>query len=284
MGNFDKAYEHYYTNKDSALYYFNKIKKLAIKYNEIEYKNFEQALGFVFNQQFKKLYTCLPGIVQFYDETTKRAQVLPAIQRTFTDGSSISMPILVDVPIIFPSGGGFTITMPITNGDSVLIMFSQRGITEFKKYFDESLPDIDSLLSIQDAIAIPGFGALSISPNLSDGANMQTEDGTNSVSVNNNKVELKLGANTLDIDNTAMTATIGGATLVLNATSLTSSVPVFAPSYSGLSGGAANMVSGIDMNTQDIDNVGALNTTGGVNISTHIHTGDSGGNTGTPKN
>lgn len=252
--------------------------------NEIEYKNFEQALGFVFSQQFKKIYTCMPGVIQSYDDSSKRAQVLPALQRTFTDGTTSSLPVLVDVPIIFPSGGGFTITMPITKGDAVLLLFSQRGITEFKKTFNESLPDIDSLLSIQDAIAIPGFGALSISPNLTDGANMQTEDGTNSISVNNDKAELKIGANTLDIDDTAMTATIGGATLVLNSTSLTSNVPVFAPSYSGLSGGTANMVSGIDMNSQDIDNVAALNTDAGVNLSAHVHTNPEGGDVGPPKN
>ncbi|MCX7550658.1 CHAT domain-containing protein [Xanthomarina sp. F2636L] len=35
--NFDKAYEHYYTNKDSALYYINKVKEQAIKHHEIEY-------------------------------------------------------------------------------------------------------------------------------------------------------------------------------------------------------------------------------------------------------
>ncbi|WP_299891994.1 CHAT domain-containing protein [uncultured Lacinutrix sp.] len=33
---FDKAYEHFYTNRDSAYFYFNKIKKLAAENNEIE--------------------------------------------------------------------------------------------------------------------------------------------------------------------------------------------------------------------------------------------------------
>jgi hypothetical protein len=54
--------------------------------NEVEYRSFGQALDFVFTQQFKKLHTCLPGIIQSYNQSTKRAQVLPAIERTFTNG------------------------------------------------------------------------------------------------------------------------------------------------------------------------------------------------------
>ncbi|MFD2551758.1 CHAT domain-containing protein [Bizionia sediminis] len=35
--NFDKVYEHYYTNTDSALYYLKKVKEQARSYNEIDY-------------------------------------------------------------------------------------------------------------------------------------------------------------------------------------------------------------------------------------------------------
>jgi hypothetical protein len=252
--------------------------------NEIEYQTFGQALEFVFTQQFKKLYTCLPGIVQSYDQTTKRAQVLPAIERTFTTGGSQALPVLVDVPVVFPSGGGFTVTMPMKKGDGVLLIFSQRGITNFKKTFTQALPDSDSLLSLKDSIAIAGFGALNITPSSSSGATMQSEDGNNAIIVETGKVEIKKGSNTLTVDDSQMQANISGATLTLNASSLISSVPVFAPSYSGLSGSSANMVSGIDMNGQNIENAGSITTTLGVDLSTHIHTGDSGGDTGIPKN
>lgn len=77
---------------------------------------------------------------------------------------------------------------------------------------------------------------------------------------------------------------VGSATLTLTDSLLVSSVPIQAPSYAGSSGGAANMTSGINMAGQSITDVGALNTSGGVNLSTHIHTGDSGGDTGAPKN
>jgi hypothetical protein len=140
------------------------------------------------------------------------------------------------------------------------------------------------LLSLKDAIAIAGFGAINITPSSSSGATIQSEDGQNAVIIEDGKVEVKKGINTLIIDDTQMQTNINGATLTLNATSLISSVPVFAPSYSGLSGTSANMVSGIDMNSQNIDNAGEINTTLGVNLSTHVHPGDSGGTTGLPEN
>jgi len=268
--------------------------------NEQSYEDLGQVLDFAFRQHFKKIYTVLPGIVQEYDQSTKRARVLPAIKRLNTDNSLNSLPIVVDVPIIFPSGGGFTVTMPVSKDDAVLILFSQRGISNFKNSFKESSPTRESLLSLQDAIAIPGFGSLNITPSSSTGATIQTEDGNNALIVENGKVEIQKGSNTvtvddnemqavingntLTLDSSKMEANVGGGILTLNSVSLTSSVPVLAPSYSGLSGGSANMISGIDMNSQDIDNVGSLTTTLGVDLSNHLHTGDSGGNTGSPKN
>ncbi len=250
--------------------------------NELTYENFEQSIEFILEQHTKKLYTCLPAIIESYDSATKRCSVLPAIKRLFTDGSSRSLPIITDIPVIFPSGGGYTVIMPLKKGDTVLLTFSQRGITNFKKQFQESLPT-DSLMDMHDAVAIAGFGSISITPSTSDGCAMQTEDGENSVFIEKDQVKVKKGSNELKINDSEMQATIAGATLKLNSSALTSSVPVMAPSFSGLSGGVANMTSGINMAGQDISDAGDI-TAGGVNLTTHIHTGDSGGNTGAPKN
>lgn len=268
--------------------------------NEQNYETIEEMLDFIFEQQFKKIYTSIPAIVESYNSSTKRANVVPALNRVYTDGSIKSLPVIIDVPVIFPSGGGFTITMPITKGDSVLLVFSQRGLTNFKKTFTQSTPDDDSLLSLKDAVAISGFGALNITPSSSTGATIQGNDGENAVIVESGKVEVKKSSNTLTIDDSQMQASIsgstftldaskmeaivGGATLTLNASSLTSSVPINAPSYSGLSGGAANMTSGINMSSQNITNVADLTTDGGVNLSTHVHVDPQGGTTGTPQN
>lgn len=46
-------------------------------------------------------------------------------QGLYTD---IALPILLDCPIVFPSGGGFTLTFPIAVGDECLVIFASRCI------------------------------------------------------------------------------------------------------------------------------------------------------------
>ena len=42
------------------------------------------------------------------------------------------MPVLINVPVQFPSGGGYTLTYPLKDGDPGLIVFSDRCIDNFK--------------------------------------------------------------------------------------------------------------------------------------------------------
>ena len=237
--------------------------------NELYYESFDTALDFGLAQFKKGLNTALPGIVKQYDATTKRAQVLPAVKRVFTTGESQSLPLLNDIPVIFPSAGGFTITLPIQPEDTVLLVFTQRGITHFKQKFTESLPG-DALLSLHDAVALVGFGALNITPASASGATMQNNAGSNAVMVESEQVKVIKGANHLTLDDSKLEANVGGATLTLDSAALVSSVGIFAPSFSGLAGGVANMVSGIDMGGKSIANAKEV-TANGKNLSTHIH-------------
>jgi hypothetical protein len=78
----------------------------------------ERALG---------INTAIPGIVVSFDPTTQTAAVQPAIKRQFIDGVA-ALPVCVDVPVIFPAGGLFVLTMPVQAGDECLLIFSQRAI------------------------------------------------------------------------------------------------------------------------------------------------------------
>jgi len=69
------------------------------------------------------LHVSMPGIVQSFDPEAKTVTVQPAI-RAFVDGEATEYPLLVDVPVVFPSAGGFTLTFPIKQGDDCLVIFS----------------------------------------------------------------------------------------------------------------------------------------------------------------
>ena len=94
-----------------------------------------------------------------------------------TDGSTHSQAVISNVPVLHPSGGGFVIAFPLAPGDPVLLVFSARGISQFKKDFTESPPDDDAIFSYKDAIALPGFGATEINK-IGNGITIQTEDGS----------------------------------------------------------------------------------------------------------
>jgi hypothetical protein len=77
--------------------------------------------------------------------------------------------------------------------------------------------------------------------------------------------------------NDPITLNVGSAQLQLTSSLLISNVPIQAPDYQGTSGSIAIMNSGLNVGTNQL-------LANSVNLTSHIHTGDSGGNTGSPKN
>jgi hypothetical protein len=78
------------------------------------------------------IWTALPAIVQSYNAENNTVEVQPAIKGKLTaqDGSvkDINMPLLVDCPVLWPSGGGFLLTFPIAQNDEGLVVFASRCI------------------------------------------------------------------------------------------------------------------------------------------------------------
>lgn len=78
------------------------------------------------------MWTAMPGIVQGYsaEQQTVSVEVSIKMQLQQPDGSWIWEAIkpLVDCPVVFPSGGGFTLTFPVKPGDECLVVFANRCI------------------------------------------------------------------------------------------------------------------------------------------------------------
>ena len=49
-------------------------------------------------------------------------------------------------------------TFPLERGDPVLLLYSQRGLANWKKTLGVAAPDTIGFFSEKDAFAIPGFG------------------------------------------------------------------------------------------------------------------------------
>lgn len=92
----------------------------------------EESLRLAIESQQAAIWTALPGIVSAADLSAQTVSVQPSIQGSITapDGSqqNVNLPILVDVPIVWPRAGGFALTFPIKPGDEVLVVFASRCI------------------------------------------------------------------------------------------------------------------------------------------------------------
>ncbi|MFA9439393.1 Gp138 family membrane-puncturing spike protein [Uliginosibacterium sp. sgz301328] len=79
-----------------------------------------------------RLWTALPGIIQSFDAVAMTCTVQPALRENVRqeDGStqSLQLPLLVDVPVVFPGGGSCTLTFPVKEGDECLVVFASRCI------------------------------------------------------------------------------------------------------------------------------------------------------------
>lgn len=94
----------------------------------------DQELGIreALDTQQAKMWTAIPAIVTDVDLSAQTLSAQPAIQAVVRNKEnqtqSVTLPILINVPIVFPRGGGFALTLPIAAGDEVLIVFSSRCI------------------------------------------------------------------------------------------------------------------------------------------------------------
>ena len=112
----------------------------------------------------RKAFVCIPGVVRSFDAAKARASVQPAIDYLIDDDTSqVSHAEILDVPVVYPSGGGYATVFPLTAGDDVLLHFSQRGLTDWKDRMERgvdasaSAPDAGVMFRFQDAFATPGF-------------------------------------------------------------------------------------------------------------------------------
>jgi len=92
----------------------------------------QEALRVALERDRAGLWTALPGIVVSADLARQTLTVQPAIQArvTLPDGSAqlVDLPLLLDVPVCWPRVGGFAVTLPVTAGDEVLVIFASRCI------------------------------------------------------------------------------------------------------------------------------------------------------------
>lgn len=112
------------------------------------------------------IHTSVPGIVESYDEDTRTAVVLPAINFKIPRGPVLKHTPISNVPVMFPSSQGFQLTFKIQAGDGVILIFSESSMGNWMNGGGQVDPEDSTRFSMHDAIAIPGLWSVSKVPKL----------------------------------------------------------------------------------------------------------------------
>jgi len=139
----------------------------------------------VFSNLMMRVNTCIPGQIVSYDRTSQTAEIQPVLKIKFVEKDPENLPIIKDVPVVYPGSGGYWLTFDLVPGDYVLLLFSQRSIGAWQTQGGIVDPSRRRKFHMSDAIALPG-----INPNPdvlsgleSGGMSIQNRDGSKYIKI-----------------------------------------------------------------------------------------------------
>lgn len=108
------------------------------------------------------VHVALPGKIEKWDPVTQRADVKPLVKRVFytfeRDRIVEDLPVITDVPVLFPRSSDMFVSFPIKKDDHVLLVFNSRSIDQFLAKEGADVDPLDTRMhNLSDAVAIPGF-------------------------------------------------------------------------------------------------------------------------------
>ena len=298
---------------------------------DARYEHLLQGVPFVTQQLMLQVHTSIPGIVTAYDAATRRARVQPAVHMMlspvgapyapFAACEPMEKPIILDVPVIFPSAGGYTVHFPLLPDDPVLLLFSERDIDNFKQTLESGQPLSGDIMEVKHVVCIPGFVPFEDDPTVVippenpngggrlDGFTVQTNDGTTWVHLTADDIHARIVGDpvdettfvritpqriyaTPDNDNTSVdvqhesiTGRIEGVPVNPTSVQITHgqiyATPDNGATFMSIVPGTVTFMGNLAVT----GNIAVTGTVDGVDVSTHDHTGgtDSDGTTGPPR-
>jgi len=218
----------------------------------------EAALDAAHGDLLSGLWTAMPAIVQSFNANKQTITAQLAIQGIVTgqDGkqSAVDYPLLLDVPIIVPRAGGFTVTVPIKAGDECLIVFASRCIdTWWQSGGYKNIPAWSRTHDLSDGFAIMGTfsQATKISGYSTNSVQVRTDDGSTFAEVGHGVINLN------------------AATVNINTQSFNVNAPQ--SNFNGSQTTTGNITANGDVNS------------GGIGFNNHTHSGVQSGNNSTGK-
>lgn len=151
----------------------------------------EAGLLYALDGRQARIWTAMPAKIAEppnWDHMTVRVQ--PVIQGQYTDQNGvqtyIDLPPLLDCPLVFPSAGGFSLTLPVKAGDEVLVVIASRCIDAWWQNGAGSNKPMELRMhDLSDGFVIPGPKSFPnvISAISSENAQLRTDDGNTYIEI-----------------------------------------------------------------------------------------------------
>jgi len=149
----------------------------------------EEAVRMALDERLKEVWTAMPGIVQSFNATAMTCVVQPAIKAKVTNFDRttklVALPLCLDCPVMFPGGGGVTLTFPVKRGDECLLVFAkscidawwqQGGVQPAAEYRMHDLSDGFALVGVRSKVRALSAVSMTL-------AQLRTDDGLTFVSL-----------------------------------------------------------------------------------------------------
>ena len=126
----------------------------------------EPILKNFFSDKMSELNFCLPARIENTQNIKEgRIDVKPLFIPRYIDNTYAELPVVKNVPVVFPSSNESGFVFTPKQGDTVLLVFAQCNIDNFKGGSVEPYSTVfDRSLDINDAVAIVGFSPFNKNP------------------------------------------------------------------------------------------------------------------------
>ena len=151
--------------------------------------NLTQAIQFVLERFKAQIHTQIPATVEKVVVTSDgvRVDAKPVVGLMIADGSTIARPVAVNVPVLWPGGGGWEMRFPLNVGDEVLLVFCERDITAWKETSATGVLPSDRMVGEQDTVAVPAFSTTMLT---GGEVSISNSDGSTQIRLSNGLIEL----------------------------------------------------------------------------------------------
>jgi hypothetical protein len=237
----------------------------------------QETLRLVLEGHQAQVWTALPAIIYSFNPGAMTCVAQPAIkaQVRAPDGSTqwVALPLLLDCPVIFPRGGGCTLTFPIAAGDECLVIFASRCIDAWWTAGGIQVQSELRMHDLSDGFALPGpfSQATKISGISTNSVQLRSNDASTYIDLNPTSQKVKIVApGGFEVD--------APTNLFTGAVTIQGLLTWLAGMAGSTSSGVAATITGV------INFFGSLTSNGKAIDSTHTHHENGAGSNTSPPN